>query len=117
MKLILSIAMAGLVCAGCATQIRSVTSKDGTVTTTKTTAFLQTIQGYSDQAVSPDGILYSTTIQNLTGDVQMVMALDQFAKDVASAAIVATGNTNIIGTNVVSVFSRPMGFAVRRPAH
>jgi hypothetical protein len=114
MKKLLLTAAVALVCAGCATQTRSVT-KDGVTTTTKTRMFLETIQGFDDKAVAADGsILYSTTIQNLTGDVQMVLAIDQLVQNVAKAALLASGNTNFNGTNLFTITPR---FALKRPAH
>lgn len=111
--------MAALACAGCATQSRTVTAKDGTQTVTSTKAFLQTIQGYSDAAVSPDGILYTTQIQNLTGDVQMVQAIDSLIQHVAQTAILASGNTNLLNnTNAIAGLLSPAPkFALRRSAH
>jgi PBP1b-binding outer membrane lipoprotein LpoB len=118
MKLLLSLAISALVCAGCATQTRSVTNKDGVTTTTSSKMFLETMQGYSDQSVDSDGaILYSTQIQNIQGDVQMIMAIDQLIQHTAQLALAASGNTNIIGTNYTALFRPTMKFALKpRPA-
>lgn len=109
--------LAALLLCGCATQTRSVTNKDGVTTTTSSRMFLETMQGYSDQSVDSDGaILYSTQIQNIQGDVQMIMAIDQLIQHTAQMALLASGNTNALGTNLTALLQPKMRFALKHPA-
>lgn len=95
---------------GCATQTRTVTYADGSKEDESTTAVLQTIQGYDSEGVGLDGTTYKTTIQNLTGDVQMAQVLSSAFVNLAML-FAAQNNTNlwpIIATNMTAQARSPM---------
>jgi len=111
--------MAALVGAGCASMTSTTTHKDGSTDKRSASSLLETIQGYADQGTNPDGSTYATSIQNMTGDVQMVMALDSLITHVVAATALANGNTNV--TALTNLFGATPAvsktLAVRRKLH
>lgn len=112
---IASFVMAVLVCAGCASQTRQVKYADGSQETETSTGVLQTMQGYDSEGVGLDGTSYKTTIQNITGDVQMAQVLGASFVNLAMI-MAAQNNTNlwpIIASNMTaqarSPYLRPGG--------
>lgn len=110
-RIIITAALA-LVC-GCMSTNHTTTSKDGAVTKSSAAGFLVTVDGYEDQAVSPDGILTKTAVKRVAGDVAMMQAITEFAATVGKMMLMASGNTNIVivppPTNAVA----GLGFAPR----
>jgi len=106
--------MAAMIFAGCSTMQQTTTHKDGTKDTRKASALLETIQGYADTGTNPDGSTYSTSIQNLTGDVQMVYAIDLLVSHIGQIALMASGNTNATLAVTTNLFGARV-LQLRRP--
>ena len=98
MKKTILILMAALACAGCAVVNRSSTAKDGRANKTTAWTLLSTLDGLDDSMTA--GGTSRTKITKLTGDVQMVQALTEFAK--VMAVLSRSGTNNDWITNLFS---------------
>jgi hypothetical protein len=83
---------------GCVSSTIETTSKDGTRTVRKVHSFLNTIQGYTDTTISPDGVESQTTLQNLSGDAVMAKTIFDGMGNILKQAAIMAGNTNFINS-------------------
>lgn len=95
MKFTLTILLAAIIAAGCTTASRTVTSKDGTVTSTKVSTFLTTVTSFDDSVASPDGVISTTSVKNYASDVAAMQVMASFGRDVISGALLMAGKTNL----------------------
>ena len=100
---------------GCMSTKHKTTTSNGSVTESSATGLLVTVDGYEDQAVSPDGILTRTAVKRIAGDVEMMKAITDFAATMGKMMLMASGSTNAVIIAPVTNAVTSYGFAPRAP--
>lgn len=94
MKSTLTILLSAIIVVGCTTASRTVTSKDGAVTSTKVSTFLTTVTSFDDSVASPEGIISTTSVKNYASDVAAMQVMAGFSRDIITGALLLAGRTN-----------------------
>lgn len=107
MKKLLIIPLALLV--GCTSVKYTHNSKDGSSDSTQAAGFMVTVDGLQTATADGTGYAHSTSVQKLTGDVQMVQALTSLVDTIGRLVVLSGGNTNALShlTNLVAVSPSP----------
>lgn len=105
----ISVILVALLSSGCTAVKYLHTNKDGSSDSTTAGGLLITVDGLQTATADGSGYAHSTSVQKLTGDVQMVQALTSFVDSIGKLVVLSGGNTNALShlTNLVAASPSP----------